>query len=256
MEVDLDTAESEMLSYWKTNEWFVRSYWPENCERVRRMLGDLTRFAAKGKVFEPGCGNGYVSFLASRIGYDVTACDSWFPEDRTELFARARVNCFKANLNRLDPWPQLRDAEFDSVLFGEVIEHILNHPLGLCREIHRVLKPGGLLILTTPNPETLANSIRTALGRHSIWGTEEFMSVAKIENGEIIDQGDIHFREYRQEELLRLLRNSGFDVVEAAFITTGSPEGESPLKRLMKSIPAIRRSRLFGSGHYIVARAA
>src|SRR5580658_6880137 len=91
-------AISEMLDFWKTNDWFVYSYWPENRPRVERMLGDLQRHIAKGLVFEPGCGNGYVSFLAARLGYEVIACDSWFPPDRAELFAIAGVQCFSANL--------------------------------------------------------------------------------------------------------------------------------------------------------------
>ena len=64
-------AVSEMLELWKANDWFVRSYWPENRPRVERMLRDLQRTFPKGRIFEPGCGNGYISFLAARLGYEV-----------------------------------------------------------------------------------------------------------------------------------------------------------------------------------------
>jgi SAM-dependent methyltransferase len=42
------------------------------------------------------------------------------------------------------------DASFDVVLLVEVIEHLENHRAALC-ELARILKPGGVLILTTPN---------------------------------------------------------------------------------------------------------
>ena len=42
------------------------------------------------------------------------------------------------------------DASFDVLLLVEVIEHLENHRLALT-ELARILKPGGLLILTTPN---------------------------------------------------------------------------------------------------------
>lgn len=42
-------------------------------------------------------------------------------------------------------------GSFDVALFLEVFEHLL-HPFTAIREIKRVLRPGGLLILTTPNP--------------------------------------------------------------------------------------------------------
>ncbi|MGE0826600.1 MAG: class I SAM-dependent methyltransferase [Candidatus Binatia bacterium] len=42
------------------------------------------------------------------------------------------------------------DAQFDVVLLVEVIEHLENHPIAL-NQLARILKPGGVLILTTPN---------------------------------------------------------------------------------------------------------
>jgi SAM-dependent methyltransferase len=253
--VTIQGAVAEMLDLWKANDWFVRSYWPENRPRAERMLRDLQRTVPKGRIFEPGCGNGYISFLASRLGYEVVACDSWFPPDRTELFALGGVQCFRANLNDIKPWPQLADATFDAVLLGEVFEHILNHPLGLLQEIRRLLKPDGVLILTTPNPATLANAIRFIRGSYSLWGTHDFAVCPKMVDGTIIDKGEIHYREYRQDELRKLLHVAGFDVVEASFIATGSQRSEPLLKRLLKAIPLVRRQRLFGSGHYIVSRA-
>lgn len=42
------------------------------------------------------------------------------------------------------------DASFDVVLLVEVIEHLENHRIAIC-ELARILKPGGILVLTTPN---------------------------------------------------------------------------------------------------------
>ena len=48
----------------------------------------------------------------------------------------------------------------DVVVLGEVFEHILNHPAGLLQAVFRILRPGGTVILTTPNPSTLINAVR------------------------------------------------------------------------------------------------
>ncbi len=44
-----------------------------------------------------------------------------------------------------------KDGEFDAVTMGCVLAHISN-PLGLLVELHRVIKPDGIIVLSTPNP--------------------------------------------------------------------------------------------------------
>ena len=62
-----------------------------------------------------------------------------------------------------DPFPYEND-KFDLVIFAEIIEHLLNDPCSVFREIKRVLKPGGILILTTPNVARLENVARLIAG--------------------------------------------------------------------------------------------
>src|SRR5438067_1473759 len=45
---------------------------------------------------------------------------------------------------------EYKDAFFDVVLFNHSLEHMYN-PVAILREVHRVLKPGGLLIINIPN---------------------------------------------------------------------------------------------------------
>lgn len=255
--VSLSSATEEMLEYFSNNPWFVRDYWPENAPRVNRLLSDLQRAApAPAAVFEPGCGNGFISFLASRLGYEVTATDGWQPADREELFRRADVYCFKSNLNDLDPWPFVSDESFDVVLFGEVFEHLLNQPFGILREIRRVLRPGGTLLLTTPNPSTLGNAVRVLLDRQSMWGTRDFACSPKIQGGEIIDNGDIHYHEYRSAELREFLTLAGFQVEFHGYVGTGSPSHTPQYKRFAKWLlgaTGLMQSRLFAISNYIVA---
>ncbi|HCS13912.1 MAG: SAM-dependent methyltransferase [Zetaproteobacteria bacterium CG06_land_8_20_14_3_00_59_53] len=51
------------------------------------------------------------------------------------------------------------DNTFDLVTFTEVVEHVENHRAVL-REIHRVLRPGGLVVVTTPNILNLKSRLR------------------------------------------------------------------------------------------------
>jgi len=63
-------------------------------------------------------------------------------------FKNGKIQSVEANLNKNLP---LKNNFFDVVITLAVIEH-LNNPLNFCREIYRILKPGGCVILTTPTP--------------------------------------------------------------------------------------------------------
>src|SRR5438094_669339 len=57
------------------------------------------------------------------------------------------------------PYP---DGHFDGVLYCEILEHLIRDPIAVFAEIHRVLKPGGWLVLTTPNVARRQNVTRLA----------------------------------------------------------------------------------------------
>jgi 2-polyprenyl-3-methyl-5-hydroxy-6-metoxy-1,4-benzoquinol methylase len=86
--------------------------------------------------------------------------DSGFDAQGADLDREAAERLGKAftevNLDQPFPWP---DDTFDAVFSTEGIEHLENH-FSFLREVCRILKPGGLLILTTPNITALRSRVR------------------------------------------------------------------------------------------------
>lgn len=112
------------------------------------------------------------------------------------------------------------------------------------------------MLLTTPNPSTLANAVRVALDRHTLWGTEEFASSPKIVDSDIIDKGEIHYREYRSDELGKFLALAGFRVDFRGYVGLALPRRASIRKRLAKRLlgfAGLSNSRLFAICNYIIA---
>lgn len=252
-------AVENLLVEFADNPWFVHSYWPENEPRVRQVVKLVTSCyptSYGNGVLEIGCGNGYIAYLFSQLGYCVDGCDVYKDERRTDLFKRADIGYNRVNLNDVEPLAEWFDADYEIVLLGEVFEHILNNPAGLLRNIHRILKPSGLLVLTTPNPSTLANAVRVLRDQYILWGTDEFLRSVKLDAGKVIDAGGIHYREYPAWMIQNLLREVGFDVRECGYVPTGIGRGQSWWKRWGKRVvnsSGLGYSRLFATNYVIGA---
>ncbi len=248
-------AVNELLTAYSGNSWFTEEYWPLNSERVGMIIDDVQKRCRKGSaVFEVGCGTGYIAYLLGRLGYRVSATDAWSTPESAELLQRGGVTFAVSNLNELDPFPNWH-AEFDAIVLGEVIEHILNSPLQLLKRLGSLLRSGGTMVVTTPNACTAANALRMLLNTYSLWGTQEFCREPKIMDGRIISIGEIHYREYRPSELQALISDAGLVPESLRFIPCGIYNSQPLVKRAMKRmLRPLLYTRLLGAGQYVVAR--
>lgn len=95
---------------------------------------------------------------------------------------------------------------FGIILFTEVLEHLNFHPLPTLKKLYRALQPGGLLVLSTPDGE-------------STWGRvlKYYQSLDEMPqpgSGRQTDKGEEHVWQYTTEELLKLVTDAGFRVVQ------------------------------------------
>jgi SAM-dependent methyltransferase len=92
------------------------------------------------------------------------------------------------------------ENSFDLVLFCEVLEHLTVDPLHAMQELKRVLKPGGRLVLTTPNAARLENVSAFVEGRNIYDPYSKYGPYGR------------HNREYTRHELSLLLTHCGFEI--------------------------------------------
>jgi glycosyltransferase involved in cell wall biosynthesis/SAM-dependent methyltransferase len=100
------------------------------------------------------------------------------------------------------------DASFDTVLCGELIEHLFADPMHMMSEINRILKPGGHLLLTTPNLGSMRAIAAILQGYHPSFFPAY---IRPREEGEETEAR--HNREYVPMEVQHLLTDSGFEIV-------------------------------------------
>jgi SAM-dependent methyltransferase len=127
------------------------------------------------------------------------------------------VDHFDAEKNQF-PYP---DGHFSTVLCCELIEHLLEDPMHLMCEINRILKPGGHLVLTTPNVAGLRAISAILQGYHPGFF---HAYIRPSDSGEVEAR---HSREYAPREVRKLLEDSGFEVTlleTGEFLDAAHPE--------------------------------
>jgi glycosyltransferase involved in cell wall biosynthesis/SAM-dependent methyltransferase len=196
------------LAQWTPSESAL-SYLREHETRLVRTLQLIPRGEREDRILEMGCYLQITPLLGKVIGYgEVRGCYlGTGGQDRRMLQSRngdvfdCEIDLFDAEL---DSYPY-SNGYFSTVLCCELLEHLQRDPMHMMSEIHRVLKPGGIVLLTTPNAVSMRAVAAILRGGHPGF-------YARYSNPET-DGGPRHAREYTPEEVSELLTDSGFVVV-------------------------------------------
>lgn len=130
--------DKELLkTYRSLKAWmrFIDRYFPLGNNRVK-------------KVLEVGCGLGGFAKILHEKGFDVVASD-------TSAFIIEKAKRLNPNvkffISNIESNIKVKDSGYDAIFAFEVMEHLVN-PEKALKNLKRKLKPGGLLIFTTPYP--------------------------------------------------------------------------------------------------------
>ena len=110
-----------------------------------------------GRLLEVGCGSGRFLNRMRKAGWAVEGID-FDPVAAARVEKRFGIPVAVGSLPELG-YPE---GEYDVVAMSQVIEHVAD-PVALLKECRRVLRPGGRLVLSTPNARSLAHRLH---GRH------------------------------------------------------------------------------------------
>jgi SAM-dependent methyltransferase len=203
------------------------------------------------KVLDIGPGTGILVSLLHELGHECYAVDI---VDRREQFPTtfAKLCDFKICNVEVDPlpWP---DDFFDAVVCCQALEHFSHSHLPAVKEMHRVLRPGGILELDVPNVVCFRNRSRLLRGKHITYDYEKHYLYAEP----ILYKGrsyfpDRHNREFTKKELEILFDAAGFKNHQVSFLKsrryrTGLEKLKSIGTALKDAIPSFRKS-LIGFG--------
>lgn len=229
--------------------------------RVLGLLGPLRELAERGtmgltaelrgELLDVGCGNGQYIAQMRDLGWRVSGVER---DPRGAAVARSKIGTERIHSD-LETAGRAQPAGYDVVTLSHVIEHVFD-PIETLTACRGVLRPGGLLVVATPNLEsqghrqfgrnwlhldpprhlhlftraTLSSVVERAgfvnsrvttpsSSAHFIWRTSR----------EIAQSGRLPEIRIRQNSLLRIAQSIGFWLYEYALTRIGRPCGEELL---------------------------
>ena len=239
--------------------------WAENAEALSYVETHKDRLVHTLDLVPPGGPDDHIlemgaylqitPALKTRLGYGHVRGSYYGPVgkvDEREAVSETgeKFQCLVDNFDaEADPFPY-EDGRFATVLCCELLEHLKADPMHMMSEINRITKPGGHLVLTTPNIASLRALAAILQGYHPAFFPAYIKPMAE---GETEAR---HAREYTPKEVWQLLWYSGFEVVK---LETGEFR-EQPHPELHWVSLLLSRFRLpldlRGDGIYILGRKA
>lgn len=112
----------------------------------RRRLALIRPRVPGGRLLDVGCACGYLIDVALEAGYDAYGVE-FSAAAAAQASSRAQPRIVVANVDRITAEGL---GEFDVITAFDIIEHSLD-PLNFLADLRALLRPGGLLVLTTPD---------------------------------------------------------------------------------------------------------
>jgi len=208
----------------------------EICYNLMKRLITKTCEGRKKKILDIGCGDG--SFIV-KFKEDCEAFGLDISGKAVEVARKAGINAYKVDIS-CEKTP-FEDESFDIIYMGDIIEHLVN-PDFATKEVLRITKPNGFLILSTPNLASWINRLLLLFGMQPL-----FSEVSTVKNfgrpGTQEKKGSFpvdHLRLYTHRALKEFLEYYHFKIVNIQ----GAPYGSFPkvlnvIDKFFSKIPSV-----------------
>lgn len=148
-----------------------------------------------GRLLDIGCSAGEWGAYWRDRGWKCAGVD--IDQEHVQIAQRRGIDARHCDLNN-EPLP-FENQSFELIFAGEVIEHLIDTD-GFLNELNRCVRPGGYVLITTPNLASFENRLRVLLGIYPVWLNYNL-------------SGSGHVRAYTPRILRKQLREHGFRVV-------------------------------------------
>jgi len=223
-------------------------YFHGSAYRFSMLLSLAKKYLPAGaKILDAGAGHGVLALALKDTGFDATASDL---HKGLAIFDAENIPYHEWHLEaQKAPFP---DNSFDAVILSQTIEHFTFSPLHPLKEINRILRPGGLMIIDAPNISCFHNISRLLRGKSLHWDFKKHYLEQAPEEVAGIPYYDRHNHEYSREDLQAIADFFSLKVEEITYYSSYNRKKHGLLALFISQIrDSIKRWR---KGIYAVYR--
>ncbi len=206
----------------KTNTGYAYAY----TNRHQHTINLVQKVTPKGtKVLDVAAAQGNFSLSLAELGYNVTWNDL-----RAELIDYVKLK-YEYGIINYAPGNVFElgfKAEFDVVLITEIIEHVA-HPDKFLRKISQMVKPGGHIIMSTPNGEYFRNHLPKF---------SDCTDPSQFEAIQFKPDADGHIFLLHQKEIETIAKEANLTVEEIKIVNNFLTNGHLKLRIILSFIPS------------------
>jgi len=203
-QAELWTPEAQFLYHHDLLEWHNpnRLYRPDYLYRLRRVIRLVSSHASGQRCLEVGCAQANATLLLAERGFWAVGLDLrlGFVQYARLKHTHGQANFLVGSGNSLP----FKAEAFDVVILTELLEHVA-YPEDFLQQAIRVLAPGGILVVSTPN------------GQHRWSALPTFAQIANdrqnLVAGQFQPDADGHLFLFTMAELCELVEGCGFQVL-------------------------------------------
>lgn len=174
--------------------------------RIIQTVYFVLKYYSKGKVLDIGPGFGIIPRILKQFNFSISLLDYTYTKQKLKMFNKFGFGTATCDASS-EKFP-FESSYFDIVLMSEIIEHIYLSPKHLLNEAYRILKPNGIIIITTPNFVNLRKRLWMFFGKSPMDKIEIIYNRLPYER---------HSHEYTMKELCSVLKWSKFSILERYF---------------------------------------
>ncbi len=226
--VPSDDWSNDMLALYRHDirEIWDRSIAPHIWNQYHNQLDQYLQIAGNQAldILDVGCAQGTLALLLAERGHRVTAVDLR-PDFLT--YAQSRHTHGEVRFMQANALEESVPGQYDLIYANQLVEHLV-YPQRLLDRLRINLRPGGRIVVTTPNGDYVRNTLPSyrELGDPGKWEHLQFSA-----------DGDGHFYAYLAEELVELFNGTGLQNVKVTFFESPMISGHMKVRHVHRFAP-------------------